>query len=73
MNVVKRHVGVVAEWIRSPTQALVFLFRKVWVRITVVTLVSLSKTLYYNCVSPAKAQWVPVRAEMVVNDLASFD
>ena len=35
-------------------------------RIPVVTLVSLSKTLNYNCFSPPRGKWVPVRAEMVL-------
>ena len=30
------------------------------------TLVSLSKTLNYNCFSPPRGKWVPVRAEMVI-------
>ena len=43
-----------------------------WVRIPVVTLVSLSKTLNYSCFSPPRGKWVPVRTEMVlVIDLAS--
>ena len=53
------------------TQALVLLFNRVWVQIPVVTLVSLSKALNYNCFSPPRGKWVPVRAEMVlVIDLA---
>ena len=47
------------------TQALMLLFSRVWVRIPVVTLVSLSKTLNYNCFSPTKSKWVPVRAEII--------
>ena len=52
-------------------QALLILFSRVSVRIPVVTLVSLSKTLNYNCFSPPRGEWVSVRAEMVlVIDLA---
>ena len=29
-------------------------------------LMSLSKTLYHNCFSPPRSNWVPVRAELVV-------
>ena len=48
--------GVVAEWIRAPnsSKALMLLFSRVWVRIQVVTLVSLSNTLNYYCFSPAR-------------------
>ena len=41
--------GVVAEWLAYRTQALVFLISRVWVRVPVVTLVSLSKTLNHYC------------------------
>ena len=41
--------GVVAEWLVHWTQALVFLISRVWVRVPVVTLVSLSKTLNHYC------------------------
>ena len=50
---------------------LVLLFSRVWVRTPVVTLVSPSKTLNYNCFSSLRGKWVHVRAEMVlVIDLA---
>ena len=32
----------------------------------VVTLVSLSKTLHYNCFCPPRGKWVPARLEMVL-------
>ena len=39
--------------------------------ILVMTLVYLSKTLNYNCFSPPRGKWIPVRAKMVlVIDLA---
>ena len=52
-------------------QVLVVTVIRVLVRIPVMTLVSLSKTLNYNCFSPPRGKWIPVRAEMVlVIDLA---
>ena len=39
---------------------------RVWVRVPVVTLVSLSKTLHYSCFSPPGGKLVPVRSEMVL-------
>ena len=72
--------GVVAEWIRAPNsssgdsvEAVVTLFSRVWVRIPVVTLVSLSTCVTcVTCVhfriifSPPRGKWVPVRAELVL-------
>ena len=55
------------EQIRAPNSS-----SGVYVQIPVVTPVYLSKTLPYNCFSPPRGKWVPVRAEMVlVIDLAS--
>ena len=48
---------------------------RVWVRIPVMTLVSLSKTLNYNRFSSPRCKWVSVRAEMVLvidNSLVCF-
>ncbi len=39
---------------------------RVWVQISVMTLVFLSNTLYYNCFSSPRSKWVPVSAEMVL-------
>ncbi len=41
-------------------------------RVDVTTLVSLNNTLDYNCFSSPTIKWVPVRAVMLVNDIAWY-
>ena len=52
--------------IRAPNSSYGILFSRVWVRVPVMTLMSLSKTRNYNCFSPPTGKQVPVRAEMVL-------
>ncbi len=62
---------VVAKWFSELDSSSGGRVIRVWVRIPVMTLVSLSKPLYYNCFSSPRGKWVPARAEMVlVIDLA---
>ena len=58
--------GVMADFLRALNYSSDGGVIRVLVRIPVMKLVSLSKTLHYNWFSPPNGKWVPVRAEIVI-------
>ena len=56
---------VMAEWLRASNSSTGAVMTGVWVRMLIMSLLSLSKIFYYNCFSsPRGINWVPARVEV---------